>query len=205
MRKILENLATELKELVSTNAITAGHIESIDYNRMHEAHSIILGALARAVVLNLDKGSFMAHGQGLKASISEKVFIPDITLWSKSGKRLIGVIDYESTNSTDFRIFVRNFENYKRYSIAQNPPEFWLAITTAPSKEVEKWVRYKKYSDRADYERLKANPFAYYAPKFIQEFRRLSPLPLFAANLDSERIKVYIPENSEEEFLIFRK
>jgi hypothetical protein len=138
----------------------------------------------------------------------KKRFTPDISLWNHSlTSRLVGVVDYESTNSSDSRIIRRNFENYRQHvqtSSHFNIPEFWIIITSLPSKKVSKsdwysWDLRRKRISGDEYLKLLENPFEYWVPKFSEGFSRLreqlEKCPLYVANLDFADLRLCLPKD----------
>jgi len=133
-----------------------------------------------------------------------------VTLWKVQGseRELVGIIDYESTNSSDSRIIRRNFENYRRYVTSEEPshniPTFWLVLTTLPHREVKRsewysWDYRRKRIDMMEYRTILRNPFQYWSIKYEKEFATLESerkkYPIYIANLDSNVVKIYPPRN----------
>ena len=91
-------------------------MESTNRNKLNETHSLIWGALTNSVHLTLGMKCVVAINRSLKSESMKKRFTPDISLWNNSdNSKLVGAVDYESTNSSDSRIVRRNFENYRQY------------------------------------------------------------------------------------------
>jgi len=208
VKEIFANFANSVKDLIKTGFITAEHLESTNRNKLNETHSLIWGALSHSVCLTLGMNCTVAVNRSLKSESMKKRFTPDISLWNQSHtSKLIGVIDYESTNSSDSRIIRRNFENYRQYiqtSSHSNIPEFWTIITSLPSRKVRKsdwysWDLIRKRISGDEYLKLLENPFVYWFPKFSEGFSQLKgqleKCPLYVANLDFANLKLCLPKN----------
>jgi hypothetical protein len=202
VKEILTNFASSLKDLIKTGLLTAEHLESTNRNRLNETHSLIWGALSNSVYLTLGKKYAVAIDRSLK---SEKRFKPDISLWNhRHDSKLIGVVDYESTNSSDSRIIRRNFKNYRQYlqiSAQSNIPQFWIIITTLPSEKVSRseWHSWDLRRNKEEYLKLLENPFAYWFPKFSEGYSQLrehlEKCPLYIANLDFTDLRLCLPKD----------
>lgn len=201
---ILSNMVEKLSPLIRLKVIFSEHLETTKRNQLNETHSIILGALAHAAYDHIgEEYDTVAIGRGLKV-MDEKRFIPDITLW-QGRERLVGVMDYESTNSSDFRIIERNFENYRKYVGSKkdpdNIPNFWVIITTLPSKEVKSSDWYSHYYRKKDkeYGELRKNPLQFWFRQYKEEFeglvREREKCPLYVANLDFNELRVHLPKD----------
>ena len=207
VNEVLTNFANSLKDLVRIGVITSEHFETTKRNKLNETHSLIWSVLCHSVHETVGKKYVVAIEQGLKPKDMRK-FTPDISLWKVDGvKKLVGILDYESTNSSDSRIIRRDFENYRHY--IQNPlffniPEFWVIVTTLPSKKVSKsdwysWDLRRKRISRDEYLKLLENPFQYWLPRYIDKFNKLEEqrekCPLYVANLNASELRLYLPKD----------
>jgi len=207
VEEILISFADSLKDLVNIGVVTPEHFETTNRNRLSETHSLIWSILCHSVYQTVGKKYAVAVEHGLKPKDVRK-FTPDISLWKVDGvKKLVGILDYESTNSSDSRIIRRDFENYSHY--VQNPmffniPEFWVIVTTLPSKKVGKsdwysWDLIRKRISRDEYLKLLENPFQYWFPKYADKFDGLKEqhekCPLYVANLDAYKLRLYLPKD----------
>jgi hypothetical protein len=208
VKEILANFANSLKDLIKTGFITVEHLESTNRNKLNETHSLIWGALSHSVYLTLGMKCVVAINRSLKSESMKKRFTPDISLWNHShNSKLVGVVDYESTNSSDSRIIRRNFENYRQHvqtSSHSNIPEFWIIITSLPSKKVSKsdwysWDLRRKRISGDEYLKLLENPFEYWLPKFSEGYsqlrEQLEKCPLYLANLDFTDLRLCLPKD----------
>ena len=208
VKEILANFADNLKDLIKTGFITAEHLESTNRNKLNETHSLIWGALSHSVHLTLGMKCVVAINRSLKSESMKKRFTPDISLWSRyHNSKLIGIVDYESTNSSDSRIIRRNFENYRQHvqtSSPSNIPEFWIIVTSLPSKKVSKsawysWDLIRKRISEDEYLKLLENPFEYWFPKFSEGYsqlrEQLEKCPLYVANLDFTDLRLCLPKD----------
>jgi hypothetical protein len=212
-QKVLINFAIYLKGLIKDNFVTSLHLETTKYTHLSESHSFIVGALCHSAYKVVRGEYVLAIGHGLKADLrGKRRFTPDISLWKvNDAKKLVGIIDYESTNSSDSRVFRRDFENYREY--IQTPlfstPEFWIIITTLPSKKVSKsnwysWDLRRKRISRNEYLRMIEDPFKYWFSHYEDKFNRLveqrRKCPLYVVNLDATELRLCLPK--DEQFFI---
>lgn len=205
--EILDSLANNLRELGKTGVITGEHLESTDRNRLNETHSLVWGALFHSVYLAVGRKCAVSIGRGLKLETMKKRFVPDISIWTLGSiSKLVGVVDYESTNSSDSRIVRRDFANYRQYvqTPHSNVPEFWIIVTSLPSRRVSKsswysWDLRRKRISRDEYLKLLENPFEYWFPKFSVGFDQLQKYfercPLYVANLDFDGLRLCLPSD----------
>ena len=208
IKEILTNFANSLEDLIKTGFITVEHLESTNRNKLNETHSLIWGALSNSVYLTLGKKYAVAINRSLKSENMKKRFTPDVSLWNHNHtSKLIGVVDYESTNSSDSRIIRRNFENYRQYVRTSSHsciPEFWIIVVSLPSKKVSKsdwysWDLRRKKISGDEYLKLLENPFEYWFPKFSEGFSQLreqfEKCPLYVANLDFTDLRLCLPKD----------
>lgn len=206
--EILTNFTNSLKGLLRIHVMRSEHLETTNRNKLSETHSLVLGVLCHSVYETVGKEYVVAIGHGLKSEGMTKRFTPDISLWKVNGiKKLVGIIDYESTNSSDSRIIRRNFENCHQF--IQNPqpfdiPEFWVIMTTLPSQKVSKlnwysWDLRRKRIFRDEYLKMLENPFQYWFPRYTNEFnshekQRVKCL-LYVVNLNTTELRLCLPED----------
>jgi len=208
VEEIFANFANSLKDLIKIGFITPEHLESTNRNKLNETHSLIWGALFNSVHLTLGMKCVVAINRSLKSESMKKRFAPDISLWNSSDtSKLVGVVDYESTNSSDSRIFRRNFEKYRQHvqhSSYSNIPEFWIIVISLPSKKVSKsdwysWDLIRKRISGYEYLKLLENPFEYWFPKFSEEYsqlrEQLEKCPLYVVNLDFTNLRLCLPKD----------
>lgn len=175
------------------------YVEKIKYRKHNVLHSRMLGVLSR---VGHELGYVVDIEKGLKPQESRK-FNPDLLFW-KNHKMII-LFEYESTNSSDYRVIHKDLANYKR-SVDQKftddieLPECWIIITTLPNKPVSSWSRWRV--EKSDYARLKRNPRSFYIKKNIGEFSKLgdayfSKSQLLLLNLNEEGITIEFPLSVE--------
>lgn len=204
VNEILTSFANSLTDLIRIGAITTEHLETTNRNQLHETHSLIVSVLHRSVCQVVKKECVVTLGHGLREGKGMKLFKPDITVWKiEAIKRLLGVIDYESTNSSDDRV-IDSFVNYQNYIDKPSLfriPEFWAIITTLPSREVKKSDWDSRYLSKKDdkYKKMIKNPFQYYFPEYTEEFNKRQEqrekCPLYVANLDAKELRLCLPED----------
>lgn len=214
--KIIQNICKKIEELVAKNYFSLDYIEKIKYRKHNKLHSRMLGIIVSAAI---ELGYIVDIGRGIKPSNGMK-FNPDILFW-KNGKPMI-LIEYESTNSSDYRVIDKDLVNYRRSvetSFSLELPKFWIIITTLPNKKVTSWSRWellewakkfveldkelpkqsKQHSfEKILYYKLKENPYSFYYEKFLSEFEKIDKRffyksQLFLVNLNSMGLNVEFP------------
>jgi hypothetical protein len=208
VQTITSDLVVAIEEMKRDGIITVDSLETTNRNYMNETHSVIVGKLFSVVDSRKGKifnAAIPGHGLRTKESKGGKKFVPDITLWkwNREGKEIVGVIDYESTNSSDSRIVTRDFKNYQRFVENHSQiPSFWLVITTLPQHPVDRsdWYSWDYRRGRASssgYAKMIANPFDYWYAEYRTHFSELMPTrkkcPLYLANLDWEGVHAILP------------
>lgn len=208
VKEVLTSFANNLKDLAGIGVITPEHLETTNRNELNETHSLIWSGLCRSLYQTVGKRYVVAVEHGLKPKAKGmRKFSPDASLWKVNGvKRLVGVFDYESTNSSDDRVMRRDFKNYRHYM--QNPlfniPEFWVIILTLPSKKVGKsdwysWDLRRKRITKEDYLKMLENPFQYWFNKYRDKFNELEvqrgKCPLYVVNLTATELRLCLPDD----------
>jgi hypothetical protein len=169
------------------------------WSTLHHSSNHIVGKECLALI-----------GRSLKPNAKGvRRFTPDVSLWKTNGdKRLVGVIEYESSNSSDSRVVHKDFRNYAKYILnaSYGIPDFWTVITTLPSKKMKEsdwysWDKRRKRIDRNEYSRMLENPFEYWFRHYADEFEKLrgesEKSPLYVVNLNSTELTLCLPKNEE--------
>ena len=171
------------------------YVEKIKYRKHNVLHSRMLGVLSR---VGHELGYVVDVERGLKPRESRK-FNPDLLFWKNHEIAIL--FEYESTNSSDYRVIYKDLANYKR-SVKQKLtdgielPDYWIIITTLPNRPVSSWSRWRV--DKSDYSRLKRNPRSFYMEKNLREFSKLDDAyftksQLLLLNLNEEGITIEFP------------
>jgi len=148
--EILGLLRKKISESVKIGIIKKDFFTNKQYLERRRCHSRMLGILAQ---VGHELGYTVDIERGIKPS-SSRQFQPDITYWDKSGNKIVCLIEYESMNSSDERVIVKDVDNFSRYYDDQQEsgqenddktPEFCIVITTVPKefgKEKRKFWEY---------------------------------------------------------------
>ena len=179
LNTLLPAFATELRALYRSGPLTPQWWVDSASNQESVQHSTVWGALVRAVGRNYVPQVERSRGRSFK---------PDLTIVDRSGAS-IAVVEYESTNSSDGRVIVRDLPRFA--SAVQSSalsgtvlPAWWIIVTTLPDQHVQ-GLQYWGYNARAGFPRTRANiaardrnPFQFYATSiqaaFATEWRRAS-------------------------------
>lgn len=203
LNKIIQSICKKIEELSAKEYFSVEYIEKIKYRKHNELSSRMLGIISS---IGTELGYIVDIGRGIKPSNTRK-FNPDI-LFLKD-KKLIALFEYESTNSSDYRILSKDLKNFKASAISDiELPKFWLIITTLPNKQVSSWSNWrlsewaKKFGIRKTknklYYQLKENPKTFYYRGFLSEFEKVDKnlfnnSKLFLLNLNSDGITLEFP------------
>lgn len=194
--------------------ITREHLETTNYTRLSETHSLVLGLLTEAAAKHRGRlYNALAIEHGLKPGWRGRhQFKPDLTLWKAldNGKRLVGVIEYESPNSVDRRISSWDIsDKYHKFVQGQkktrnNLPEFWIIITSLPNHRVTNWRSWDvPRRKRKEFQKMIRNPYMYWYRLYRTEFRKhasccLRICPLYVANLTYDELRICLPSRLRE-------
>lgn len=149
-------------------------------------HPVTLSILA-----DILKSNFLSHLIGIDVRLDSRKekpdqgwkFRPDIVVFDTDYAPQY-IIDFESPNSSDYRVVTRDMDNYfywaeGEYGSGEDQIKNWppyLIVTSLPNSKVEKWkLRYKKGYNilltSQDYEEeekaLNANPFIFWSTKWM--------------------------------------
>ena len=209
VKEILTSFANSLKDLVGIGVVTPEHLETTNRNKLNETHSLVWSILCHSMYRTVGKKYVVTVEHGLKPKgKGMRKFSPDISLWKVNGvKKLVGILDYESTNSSDSRIIRRDFENYRYYiqsPLIFNIPVFWIVITTLPSKKVGRsdwysWDLRRKRITKNEYLKMLENPFQYWFPQYTDKFSELEEqrekCSLYVVNLNAAELRLCLPND----------
>lgn len=204
--KIVSDFSAEFRGAMDTQLLTREHISTTNHNYMNETHSLVVSLLAKACF----RGSpeyicILGHGLRTKDDKGGRKFVPDVTLWTLNGgqKRLFGVIEYESTNSSDSRVITKDLENYSEFvKHHDDSPGFWLIITTLPSSGLMRkdWYSWDLRDGRisaVEYQDMIGNPAAFWFDRYRTEQRRLNQAsgrcPFYLMNLVESGLAEILP------------
>jgi hypothetical protein len=162
---LLRSFADEINSLADRGALTWDWFLNGSWNQNSWLHALMFGALVRSVTLPYIPMVEVKWGQG---------FRPDLCVLDQQCKHEIGVIEYESTNSSDERLMckdLKHFEvailNYAAPSYKFTIPQWWLLISSLPNQSVKRWPFYDwSYEENTpspkDKQRRDANPLLYF-------------------------------------------
>jgi len=204
VEETIERVCKKIGMLSRTNYFSIEYLEKIKYRKHNVLHSRFLGLLS---TVGHELGYVVDVERGLKPQKSRK-FNPDLLFWRNHRIKIL--FEYESTNSSDYRIIDKDLANYRRavnerLSDDIELPKYWIIITTLPNKSVSSWSRWRV--SKNDYTRLKGNPRSFYMKQFLREFSKLdktnlSESRLFLLNLNRNGIAIEFPSSMSKNFPI---
>lgn len=138
---ILGAFSENIRSKVEGGFLKADWVIDGTWNSGRWLHGAIWGALAAAAPENT---------MVLVEPSLSGIFKPDLVFINSKHEKLV-VIEYESSNSSDERLIMKDLAHYKQtiigYAGAENfpgkpdwvLPKLWLIISTLPSEEVKNW------------------------------------------------------------------
>ncbi len=168
-----------LNRAEKSDAISKDHLETTNKTALNETHSLVLTLLIEAALSCRGRDyDVVALEHSLKAR-DKRLFRPDVTLWRMGSAKhnLVGVLEYESPNSGDERIWTKDIENFHNFVRApenpQNAPSDWIIMTTLPDHEVAKseWKNWD-YPNKSDpeFREMILNPSRFWYRQYKAEF-----------------------------------
>lgn len=204
----LESLSIEINELADQGLIRWESILDGSWNRQSWLHARIFGAMVKAVRRPASPMIEVKWNRG---------FVPDLCLVDIQDK-VIGVVEYESTNSSDERLVGKDLSHYETAILEYKNdvcdlPGWWLLVSTLPNRPVQGWPWYsdKKiigWNIATDYPPASksraarnASPLVYYeeglhrccaeaCQRITSAFGGSCPASLVWANIDGDGVSV---------------
>jgi hypothetical protein len=168
------------------------------FNSQSEVHSRVHATIAQVL-----------HELGLKVEVERSFnsgklarFRPDVSVYRDN--KLSGIVEYESTNSSDARFYDFNREACSLRHLEKSRDigiPCWIFISTLPKAPVEKtkWYSYEFKKSDPEFSRLIASPYNFYFPRYVFETEKV----ITRNNIKAKVCLLNIDENrlvSEKEF-----
>jgi len=169
----LDAFASEINVLADQNLLRWESLLDGSWNQQSWLHARIFGAMVKAVRQPASPMVEVKWNQG---------FVPDLCLVD-NGDNVIGVVEYESTNSSDERLVGKDllhFENaiQEFKDCVPDLPGWWLVVSTLPNRPVQRWPWY------ADKKLIGWNIATDYPPAIkSRSIRNTSPLVYYEEGL----------------------
>lgn len=115
---------------------------------------------------------------------------PDMVLKSATGTPLL-FVDFESPNSSDFRVIDRDVALwYVNWIASGHPASEYLIITSLPDAKAPTWRSRYGQADGFDLVKARENPFRYWYSIFRRRFKATwKRYPITFANFDGNTLK----------------
>jgi hypothetical protein len=195
----LASFAGEMNDLAGRTLLTWAYFLDGCWNGSSWLHARMFGALVRSVNRPCIPMVEVRWSQ---------CFIPDLCIVDEKD-RTIGVIEYESTNSSDERLMEKDLVHFERAILEYETcpaelPGWWLLISSLPNRPVRNWPWYS-YPDYPPYPKSKqvrdADPLTYYEDalhnhlsqmwgRIAARFGGPPPTKIVWANLDGAALTV---------------
>lgn len=159
----LNALNTEISDLHGRGLLPTEAVTDGTWNRNSWLHSRIFGAVVRVVRRPLVPMIEISWSKG---------FCPDLCVADETDK-VLAVIEYESTNSSDERLIGKDICHYEDAILTagrrrEAMPPWWVLVSTLPSCKVKRWPWWG-WNDSLDYppavkdrDQRNASPLRYY-------------------------------------------
>jgi len=178
LEALLSNLARELNRLWKIGALTDDWFLDADYNHLCRLHARLWAAISRSVpvryITNIERKLVTS-------------FVPDlcVTEMEADVERVVAVIEYESTNSSDARLWAKDVRYFSKVIQAQAAstaelPAWWIIISTLPDRQVKSkpWHGFDSQDLQPDKQDRKLNkktrdndPLAFYRDTLEERLR----------------------------------
>jgi hypothetical protein len=168
----LRSFADEINDLADRRLLAWKHFLDGSWNANSWVHARMFGALVRAVRRPLVP---------MVEVFWNRQFHPDVCLVDNQDM-IIGVVEYESTNSSDERIVAKDLAHFESAileykSIAAQLPKWWLVISTLPNRDVKRWPWYDYEicpQTKRSREARNINPLLYHEEWYHDELRQMT-------------------------------
>lgn len=173
-------------------------------NRCHPAIVELIKRAARTLdevarVSPPQRGEQTLHSEKLSYG-APLTWKPDVVLWDKADNPLC-VVEYESLNSSDERVFEKDISKYERWTKKRReeglPPVPLLIVTTLPNRPFPQYKNFHAYNreHKGVLKEIRLNPCAYWYAVFRQRIgAEIANLPIAFANFDGHQLGL-IPIN----------
>ena len=178
INEFISKLNDNINDKIESGFLKEKYFTTCRYNVDSEVHSRMHALIVKTCYdfnskwdIELEKR--LSYNDGKKVS-----FKPDITIHENN--KLIGIIEYESTNSSDGRFYDSKRPTSDLRSLAgyisddnnkDEIPKFWIIISTLPKDSVEKkdWKSREFNKSTSEFDDLIKSPFEYYYTNHINE------------------------------------
>lgn len=154
--ELLTALCNNLSKALEHNMIPPEWLENQEGDVESMLHSRVWAVLAKT---GFDLDYVVEVSSGFKP-IDARQFRPDIQLWRSD--KLVFLIEYESTNSSDSRVLWKDLKHYVDSAGNSTFPDYWLVIYTLPDHRVDKWKSWDYRSTDPVVYQIRKNPHEYY-------------------------------------------
>lgn len=198
----LSSFAAEINELADQNLLSWESLLDGRWNRKSWLHARMFGAMVRAVRRPACPMVEIKWNAG---------FVPDLCV-ANARDKVIGVVEYESTNSSDERLFGKDLAHFetavlKYQNAVADLPGWWLVISTLPRCPVRRWPWHPWNNDPhyppavKSREARNASPLSYYEEglhaalatsvgRIATAFGGSCPTSVAWANIDGDTLSV---------------
>ena len=205
--KFIDRLNDEIEKKINSGFLKEEYFTTWTYNYQSEVHSRMQALIVKICYdlgfdVELERG-FNYNNQG-----KNKRFRPDVSVYEKN--KLIGIIEYESTNSSDRRIYDREWGpsdlKYLDGYISDETkdiPKYWIIITTLPKRPVERklWKSYEFNKSDDEFGKMIQSPFEYFFPTYIKEVNKIldkkqNATNVLFLNIDANKVELIFSNHS---------
>jgi len=220
--EFLVGLAKNMMWAIQNRIVLGEFLRTTKHNYQSIAHSRVHALIAKT---GFDLGYIVEIESGFSPH-DGRLFRPDVQLWKSN--ELLFLIEYESTNSSDSRLWTKDLHNY--LSSQENPsdknfPKYWLIIYTLPDQSVvrQDWHSWDYLKSTPEHGMLRRNPHEFYkrilvSPgKFgltdgksypgildLTDGKHWHQKPLFLINLTIDSLEIDFPQRFNKRYYFGR-
>ena len=206
----IKSLNNQIKVNLKSGFLKEEYFTTFEYNIRSEVHSR-MHALITKICFDFGFDIELEKRFGYKNNGKKISFKPDIALYKNN--KFIGIIEYESTNSSDARFYdqecgpsdLRYFHEYNTDDEIKEIPDYWIIITTLPKNSVEKkdWKSYQLKRTSDEFKRLIQSPFNFYMPTYKEKIENIIShnqisSNIYLLNIDKNKVELIFPSLIDE-------
>ena len=170
-----------------------GFYNTFDYvaTGNNRCHSSTLGLLA-PIIAGLEGVASIGIDVPLKRGAAKMK--PDVVGYDAEGREIV-YVDFESPNSSDARVKIKDIDPYVAYRVSEAPPVPYVIITSLPdcaSPEWQlRWTSGQQYNHqfRGMGEKLRKNPFQFWRTRWRTMLSDIDMSGITLLNIDRKSVE----------------
>ena len=194
--ELADEIASHLQPLLT--GLPDGFHDSFAFTQTGNnlTHPVTLGLLCRIL---WDMPQFTLVAIDLRLNLGDGVkFQPDLACLG-SGHAPTALVDYESPNSSDARVPVKDVDSHLRWQSRSALSVPYIIVTTLPNRRRDGWeLRYTSskgcnvdFRNRRD--EVRQNPFRFWYAFYLNEFSKRDMKNISLVNIDGRNVQRVYP------------